>query len=189
MKYKGGNGGALSQISSKRINPFSTGWKFWCWFQMSLWPDRSSSVEEGSTPFQLCHGVYPIIRYTKVRYGGMDDSMDWVGDNRMFWFGLVRHHLSSRGGISEMLHSCRRPSRQHPLRLRWSLYWRGGGLQPFQCECCIAGWSPISQCSGHGRTLAEKLNSPKRLMFNFIFHISQLALTLASKYPQSVNKA
>lgn len=55
----------------------------------------------------------------------------WVGYNRMFRYGLVRHHLSSRGGISEMLHSCRRPSRQLPLRLRWSLYWRRGGLNPF----------------------------------------------------------
>ena len=46
--------------------------------------------------------------------------------------GLVGHHLSSRGGISEMFHSCRRPSRQLPLRLRWSIYWRRGGRQqPF----------------------------------------------------------
>ena len=47
--------------------------------------------------------------------------------------GLVGHHLSSRGGISEMFHSCRRPSRQLPLRLRWSIYWRRGGRQqPFR---------------------------------------------------------
>ena len=46
---------------------------------------------------------------------------DWIG-----------HHLSSCGGIFEMFHSCRRPSRQLPLRLRWSIYWRRGGRQqPF----------------------------------------------------------
>ena len=152
---------------------------------MSLWPDRSSSVEEGSTPFQLCHGVYPIIRYTTVRYGGMDDSMDWVGDNRMFWFGLVRHHLSSRGGISEMLHSCRRPSRQLPLRLRWSLYWRRGGapqpFSPFKASA-VAHASLLDHLLVNVRVMAAPwLNSPKWLTFNVIFNISQLALTLASK--------
>ena len=46
---------------------------------------------------------------------------DWIG-----------HDLSSCGGIFEMFHSCRRPSRQLPLRLRWSIYWRRGGRQqPF----------------------------------------------------------
>ena len=96
----------------------------------------------------------------------------WVGDNRMFRYGLVRHHLSSRGGISEMLHSCRRPSRQLPLRLRWSLYWRRGGLnpllnqrgaKPFQCCCStpltFLARSPISQCSGHGRTLVKNFQN------------------------------
>ena len=121
----------------KESIPFRQDENFGAGVQMSLWPDRSSSVEEGSTPFQLCHGVYPIIRYTTVRYGGMDDSMEWVGNNRMFWFGLVRHHLSSRGGISEMLHSCRRPSRQLPLRLRWSLYWRRGGLNPLALSMLV----------------------------------------------------
>ena len=57
-------------------------------------------------------------------------GMALVRNNSMFWYGLVRHHLSSWGGISEMLHSLRRPSRQHPLRLRWSLYWRRGGRKP-----------------------------------------------------------
>ena len=80
----------------------------------------------------------------------------WVGYNRMFRYGLVRHHLSSRGGISEMLHSCRRPSRQLPLRLRWSLYWRRGGLNPFNAAALtFLARSPISQCSGHGRTLVK----------------------------------
>ena len=84
----------------------------------------------------------------------------WVGYNRMFRYGLVRHHLSSRGGISEMLHSCRRPSRQLPLRLRWSLYWRRGGLNPFNAATLtFLARSPISQCSGHGRTLVKNFQN------------------------------
>ena len=78
-----------------------------------------------------------IIRRMVDRFWSRDPSVPLY---RVFWFaslliprGLVGHHLSSRGGISEMFHSCRRPSRQLPLRLRWSIYWRRGGRQqPFR---------------------------------------------------------
>ena len=99
--------------------------------------------------------------------------------------GLVGHHLSSRGGISEMFHSCRRPSRQLPLRLRWSLYWRRGGapqpFSPFKASA-VAHASLLDHLLVNVRVMAAPwLNSPKWLTFNVIFNISQLALTLASK--------